>query len=401
MGKRKIDKLEKMYQLIDSEYQNASEDEIRAGLSNGDGVLERNNEEIEKFNEEIERLKGIITTKKQLVAALQGKDGAEKSHRIQNAIAEAEAEIQEAEDKIKKAEDKIKEKESESSTIKSGKANLRAYSKNKDQIRQIRAFKESIAKKLPAEIQKRDDSKAKMEAAEASLKDANKKLADEKLTMEMDQYEYNALLEQKATAEKDIKEQTEIYKKAKDRILELQTKMGKCDLAWKTLFTGKSWDDIQRRALDPNTKFIRHVKEDEKLKPDDAKKLTPEEQMKQDIARTVDEVRGEQGKNEGEGKNDLPAPTPKHPTWEKIKGFFKKAGNKLKEIFVGDEEPQKSDYSKMDDIPADKRDQFLEELRRHVDKEYGKEVKEQKEAQYREQHQNKPKANESQGKDER
>lgn len=43
MGKRKIDKLEKMYQLIDSEYQNASEDEIRAGLSNGDGVLERNN----------------------------------------------------------------------------------------------------------------------------------------------------------------------------------------------------------------------------------------------------------------------------------------------------------------------------------------------------------------------
>ena len=37
-----------------------------------------------------------------------------------------------------------------------------------------------------------------MEAAEESLRDANKKLADEKLTMEMHQYEYNALLEQKA-----------------------------------------------------------------------------------------------------------------------------------------------------------------------------------------------------------
>ena len=82
-----------------------------------------------------------------------------------------------------------------------------------------------------------------MEAAEESLRDANAKLANEKLTMEMDQYEYNALLEQKAQAEKDVKEQTEIYKKAKDRILELQTKIGKCDLAWKT-------DVYKRQQLD-------------------------------------------------------------------------------------------------------------------------------------------------------
>ena len=37
------------------------------------------------------------------------------------------------------------------------------------------------------------------------LRDANAKLANEKLTMEMDQYEYNALLEQKAQAEKRCK----------------------------------------------------------------------------------------------------------------------------------------------------------------------------------------------------
>ena len=246
-----------------------------------------------------------------------------------------------------------------------------------------------------------------MEVAEELLKDANKKLADEKLTMEMDQYEYNALLEQKAQAEKDVKEQTEIYKKAKDRILELQTKMGKCDLAWKTLFTGKSWDDIQRRALDPNTKFVRYVKEDEKLKPAEGKgkrpaQLLEEEQLREDIAKTVDQVKDEQGENKEGEKTDLPAPTPKHPRWEKFKNFFKNAGHKIKQIFVrGDksEKQEEPDYSKMDEIPVDKRDQFLEELRRHVDKEYGKEVREQKEARYIEQHQAKTKTSESQKKD--
>ena len=34
----------------------------------------------------------------------------------------------------------------------------------------------------------------------------------------------------------------------------------------------------------------------------------------------------------------------------------------------------------MKNIPQEKRDQFLEELRRHVDKEYGKEIRDQKEA---------------------
>ena len=388
MGKRKVNRLEETFQDIDSQWTDLSEEEFRELLGKGDSILEEN-------NGEIERLKQTIATKEQLIEALQGKDEEKSSPRIQKSIADAKAEL-------KEAQDRLKEYEKENSKIKIQKVNLKAYRKNKDQIRQIRAFKESIAKKLPAEIKKRDDSKAKMKAAEASLNDANKKLADEKLTMEMDQYQYNALLEQKAQAQKDIKEQTEIYKRAKDRILELQTKIGKCDLAWKALFTGKSWDDIQRRALDPNTKFVRHVDEDTKLKSDDGKKLSPEEQMKADIAKTVDEVKGEQGENKGEGKPDLPAPLPpKHPMWEKFKGFFKKAGNKLKEIFIGEEEPQKPDYLKMDNIPVDKRDQFLEELRKHVDKEYRKEVREQKEAKYIEQHQDRPKVNESQEKDAR
>lgn len=386
MGKRKSDKLETMYQNIDLKFKDASEEKISEEIARGNLQIEENNNEIEK-------LKETINTKQQLIEALKGKDESETSPRIQKAIEDASKELEEAQNKLKDYELKI-------SKIKNGETNLIAYSKNKDQIKQIRIFKESIAKKLPVEIAKRDDSKAKMEAAEESLRDANTKLANEKLTMEMDQYEYNALLEQKAQAEKDVKEQTEIYKKAKDRILELQTKIGKCDLAWKTLFTGKSWDEIQRRALDPNTKFTRHIDEDTKL---NRKSGIKEDKLINNIAKTVDEVRNEQEDQITNDENaDLPVPTSKHPRWEKFKNFFKNAGRKLKELFVGEEpEQEEVDISEMKNIPQEKRDQFLEELRRHVDKEYGKEIRDQKEAMYAEQHKAKAKESEPQEKDER
>lgn len=341
MGKRKNDKLETMYQNIDLKFKDASEEEIREEIARGNLQIEENNNEIEK-------LKETIKTKQQLIEALEGKDESETSPRIQKAIEDASKELEEAQNKLKDYELKILE-------IKNGETNLISYSKNKNQIKQIRTFKESIAKKLPVEIAKRDDSKAKMEAAEESLRDANAKLANEKLTMEMDQYEYNALLEQKAQAEKDVKEQTEIYKKAKDRILELQTKIGKCDLAWKTLFTGKSWDEIQRRALDPNTKFTRHIDEDTKL---NRKSGIKEDKLINNIAKTVDEVRNEQEDQITNDENaDLPVPTSKHPRWEKFKNFFKNAGRKLKELFVGEEpEQEEVDISEMKNIPQEKRD---------------------------------------------
>ena len=386
MGKRKNDKLETMYQNIDLKFKDASEEEIREEIARGNLQIEENNNEIEK-------LKETIKTKQQLIEVLEGKEESETSPRIQKAIEDASKELEEAQNKLKDYELNI-------SKIKNGETNLIAYSKNKNQIKQIRTFKESIAKKLPVEIAKRDDSKAKMEAAEESLRDANTKLANEKLTMEMDQYEYNALLEQKAQAEKDVKEQTEIYKKAKDRILELQTKIGKCDLAWRTLFTGKSWDEIQRRALDPNTKFTRHIDEDTKL---NRKSGIKEDKLINNIAKTVDEVRNEQEDQITNDENaDLPVPTSKHPRWEKFKNFFKNAGRKIKELFVGEEpEQEEVDISEMKNIPQEKRDQFLEELRRHVDKEYGKEIRDQKEAMYAEQHKAKAKESEPQEKDER
>ena len=389
MGKHR-DKLEEMYQEIDSKYSKLSENEIKELIAVGEARAEGSNEEVDK-------LKETIKTKEQLIAALMDK---ESSPRIQKAIADAEMEL-------KEAQGKLTEHERQQNLFKKGQVNLKAYSKNKAQIQQIRAVKANMEKKLPAEIKKRDESEAKIKTAETELKEVLKILSDEKLTMNMMGDEYNNLQIKKEGLEKELKEQTEINKKSRERILELEAKIGQCDLAWKTLFTGKTWDDIQRRALDPNRKFTRKVDENSKLKPENAKgkKLSPEEQMKADIAKTVDDVQKEQqesnGKDKGEGKSDLPAPTPKHPRWEKFKNFFKNAGRKIKEIFVGEDETKEPDYSKMDNIPADKRDQFLEELRKHVDKEYGKEVREQKEAKYMEQHQAKPKEKESPDKEER
>lgn len=170
MGKRKNDKLETMYQNIDLKFKDASEEEIKEEIARGNLQIEENNNEIEK-------LKETIKTKQQLIEVLEGKEESETSPRIQKAIEDASKELEEAQNKLKDYELNI-------SKIKNGETNLIAYSKNKNQIKQIRTFKESIAKKLPVEIAKRDDSKAKMEAAEESLRDANTKLANEKLTME-------------------------------------------------------------------------------------------------------------------------------------------------------------------------------------------------------------------------
>lgn len=395
MGKHR-DKLEEMYQDFDSRFKRVPEDNMKVGIKFVEDKIAENDDI--KTHE----LEEKIATKQALIEALQGKDEAATSPRIQNAINSAKAELKEAQEQLKAQKIRVSRLDKE-------KRYIQAYIKNKAQIQQIRAFKANMEKKLPAEIKKRDESEAKIKTAETELKEVLKTLSDEKLTMNMMGDEYNNLQIKKESLEKELKEQTEIYKKSKERILELEAKIGKCDLAWKTLFTGKTWDDIQRRALDPNRKFTRKVDENSKLKPENAKgkKLSPEEQMKADIAKTVDDVQKEQQENngkdkgEGEGKSDLPAPTPKHPRWEKFKNFFKNAGRKIKEIFVGEDETKEPDYSKMDNIPADKRDQFLEELRKHVDKEYGKEVREQKEAKYMEQHQAKPKEKESQDKEER
>lgn len=273
--------------------------------------------------------------------------------------------------------------------------NLRGYSKNKTQIEGIRKYKVSLEKKLEQEIATRNESKELLEQAKKDLEEVSKKLTDEKYTMTLDQDEYNALLEEKARSENEKKLQEERYLKSSKRITELQSKIGKCNLAWKSLFVNKSWDDIQRMALEPNTRFTRKVdsKKEVPLSAKKREKQSPrdieEEKVRKEIAENVKKIQEE---DKMEKTTALV---------EKKEGFFKRMWHKLvswvkgeeKEELVSEDQPdvQKETTTKQE------RDAFLDGLRQHVDVEYKKAVKEEKDAQYRENHKAQPKKEAKQG----
>lgn len=277
--------------------------------------------------------------------------------------------------------------------------NLRGYTKNKTQIEGIRKYKISLEKKLEQETATRDESSELLKQAKKDFEEVSKKLADEKYTMTLDQDEYNALLEEKARSENEKKLQAERYLKSSKRVTELQSKIGKCNLAWKTLFVNKSWDDIQRMALEPNTRFTRKV-DSEKEVPLSAKKREKqsprdieEEKVRKEIAKNVKKIQEE---DKMEKTTALV---------EKKEGLFKRMWHKLVSWVKGEEkeEEEKEEFVSKDQPDDQKetttkqeRDAFLDGLRQHVDVEYKKAVREEKDAQYRETHKVQPKKEEKQ-----
>lgn len=256
--------------------------------------------------------------------------------------------------------------------------NLKGYSKNKEQIEGIKKYKGSLEGKLKAVQKTLEDDKKELKVAEKALKEINKKLSDENYTMSLDQNQYNSLLEEKAKRTSEIEKLPKEICIASDRVEDLKAKISKCNLAWKTLFVNKDWDEIQRIATTDQKRFTRKI--DEKNEPiSEKKKTTPEkmvdailEDVQQKIGKDVEEIQTEKD----ESKAVVPA---------KKESFWKKAWNKFKQFIRGDYQentPTKEDEPSKDDSVAQKeestksdRDAFLEGLRQHVDKEYSKEVK--------------------------
>ena len=144
MGKRKSDRLEEMFQDIDSEFYGITEDIAKLRIRDIEDYIVKTNET------KIRELEERIAKKQALIEELQGKDGAENSTRIQNVIKTAEEELKEAQEQLKAQKTCVSRMEKE-------KTYIQGYARNSSQIKQIRAFKESIAKKIPAEIKKRDE----------------------------------------------------------------------------------------------------------------------------------------------------------------------------------------------------------------------------------------------------
>lgn len=251
--------------------------------------------------------------------------------------------------------------------------NLEGYSKNKTQISKIIDYRGRLEAKLANVIAVKDDSKKAYAEAKKEFVEASKLLKDENKTMEMDQNEYNDLLTKKENAEKEMKSQKEIFEKAQAKAKDLEAKIGKCNLAWRTLFTNKTWDDIQLRAKQTKGRFTR--KKDEEIIEEPIE--IEDKEIKEQIGKNVRKIQEEQKE-----KKNLPA---KVTTWTKIKNFFKSIPAKIKEKFGKEEKPTKQKSTKQQ--KAD----FLDALRQNVDVDYREAVKKAKEQKYIDQHKAKSK----------
>ena len=303
-------------------------------------------------------------------------------------------------------------KENLSKDIEQGKKrleNLKGYTKNKTQIEKIRVYRDSLVTKLGKEKSIKEKSCELEKKAEEDLIKVSKKLADEKYTMTLDQDEYNGLLEEKARLEKEMKEQSAIYMKSSKRVTELQSKISKCNMAWKTLFVNKDWDEIHRIALQPDTRFTRKI-DGEKAQPLSDKKQPvmskEDEELKKQLSANVTKILEEEHAKRAEAEKEEGKETTKALV-EKKDNWFKRMWNKIVTWVNGDKKEDKKTENVTEEKPIEKieeekpveeektttqqeRDAFLEGLRQHIDPEYRKTVREGKEAAYIEAHKVQP-----------
>lgn len=351
MKKRALDKV---YEEIDTKFKDMPDDKMQESID----------AEVEKLQEEMENIQKQI-------------DGMEASEKGLD---------DETRERLEKEIDKKSKKIN----------NLEGYRKNKTQITKIIEYREKLETKLSETITARDDSKKAYGEAKKELDEVNKILKDEKKTMEMGQDEYNDLQIRKEKAEKELKTQKEIFEKSKTKIEDLKTKIGKCNLAWRTLFANKTWDDIQLRASESKGRYTRKVEDEERLEdePENARQEVDDPEIQAQIAETVRRI--QQNKKQARKGENLPT---KVTVWTKFKNFFKSIPAKFRETFGKVEpEPVKDDKgsadpkkkagkpAKIKTATEQQKDAFLESLRQHVDVEYRKKVREAKEQEYIDKH---------------
>ena len=141
--------------------------------------------------------------------------------------------------------------------------NLKGYSKNKGQIKGIKQYQTSLNAKLVKVVNEKENSLKDFKETKKELNEIVKKLNNPEETMKMTNEEYNALLQGKEDLSKKAQELLRTCKVLSGREQELKAKISKCDLAWKTLFTNKDWDEIQRRATDSKGRFTRKIDENQ------------------------------------------------------------------------------------------------------------------------------------------
>ena len=187
---------------------------------------------------------------------------------------------------------------------------------------------------------------------------------------------------------KELKEEITKKESFENRIIDLKGKVGKCDLAWRTLFTNKGWDEIHRRAIEENKAYTKKQESDK-------------EEIKEETKTTTD--------NNSKFLTTIEKPS----LFKRFTNFMKKTANNVKNFFMGDiidkklekQKEEEERRKKIEEIKAKKEQEkneeikettkntqkykFLEGLRFNVDKAYKENIIKNKEQTYIDNHKKK------------
>ncbi len=184
---------------------------------------------------------------------------------------------EEMQNRLKELENKKLEIEGKIDSLEKRRQNVEAYSKNSTQIEKIIEYKkarESRIKSLKSEIRagKKEITELRKTKKEQS-KELSGILKQLEITDDMGMDEYKSLCSRRDEIKSNIpklEEKIESIKRnnvnKEAEIQKLEQYIAKCDLAWKTLFVGKDWDEIQRRAISDKKRFIKSKAEKEATK---------------------------------------------------------------------------------------------------------------------------------------
>ena len=245
--------------------------------------------------------------------------------------------------------------------------NLHGYSKYKDQIASIQKVKGNIQKRIQADQKIRNQLETEVNQLRKDLLDVNQKASNEEYLKTLTNAEYEELFKNKAEYERQLPIKEKRLQELEAKIIRQSGEVSKCDLAWRTLFANKDWNEIQTRAMSDkrfnrtiNEKNI-PIKEVEQQLPSikEASKLSKVTQAAKKVI-GIEEVDEDEPE---ELKEYLPA---KVTVWTRIKNFFRnikdKVTGKNKEVEI-EKQP----------VKKEERDEFLEGLRRYADKGYTQE----------------------------
>lgn len=178
--------------------------------------------------------------------------------------------------------------------------------------------------------------------------------------------------------EESMKKLNELETKSK-KIAKLikskQMAVTKCNLAWKCLFRNQTWDDIQLKAIKIKDSRIKY--KEEITKNEDQKIENIESEDKENIMRRMktwffkdkEEEEKEEQQEETKEMVEYDKFAKKHPKLAKIRDFFKNRFSRNNKSETKEEEQNKVNQETKEEVKQEnKKDVFIDELRRIVEK---------------------------------